>query len=235
MNYSIDFQGALDRALAPAVINPILDKHISAAINDAIKTATGYNSAFQKALNEQLAATLPHGLSLDDVAKFQQILNGAMTRLVGESNRAAIETAMRKAVVALLPDTPTVLKLSEFMATARKGLHVDGNEPFFAYLEETAWGFVHISLDKGEHPGADYGQKIKRDHAKYKAAYQLGVSKDGDVYSLKLNDKLITPSSLPDVVGSFDAALMAMYVGRTRLVIDMDDDDMQNLAAEQYD
>lgn len=234
MTYSIDFQGALDRALAPAVINPILDKHIGRAIDAVILDATGYRSEFQKALGEQLSAALPHGLGLDDVAKFQHILNGAMNRLVSESNRAAIETAMQKAVGALLPDTPTVLKLSDFMQDARSGLHVDGNEPFYAYLEETDYGFTHISLDSKERPG-DYGRTADREDAKYKAAYQLSVSKDGDVYSLRLNDKLVTPSSLPDVVGSFDAALMAMYVGRTRLEIDMDDDDMRSLSAEQYD
>lgn len=233
MTYSIDFQGALDRALAPAVINPILDKYIGKAIEDAIKEATGYRSEFQKALGEQLATAFPHGLHIDDVAKFQQVLNWSISKMVGDANRAAIEASMQKVVGLLLPDIPAIVKLSEFMNGVREGLWVDGNDPFYAYLEKSSGGYTHIYLDKNEHPGLK--SFLERDDVKYQAAYQLGVLKDGDVYSLKLKGTLITPSSMPDVVGCFDAALMAMYVGRTRLEIDMDDDGMRRLSAEQYD
>ncbi|MNL81981.1 hypothetical protein D3C87_2092390 [compost metagenome] len=71
--------------------------------------------------------------------------------------------------------------------------------------------------------------------SQYSARIRLGVNKEGDVYSLKLDGKDITPSSRPDVIGRFDTMLMAMYVGRTRLEIDMDEDDVESAASEQYD
>lgn len=70
---------------------------------------------------------------------------------------------------------------------------------------------------------------------KYSADYRIAVNKDGEVYALRLDGKDVTPKSRPDVIGSFDATLMAMYVGRTRLEIDWDDDDVRCAAKSQYD
>lgn len=233
MNITIDFEGALQRALAPESINPILDKHLKDAITRAIDEATGYRSEFQKALKEQLSAALPHGLGIDDVAKFGHILNGAIQTLVGEANKATIEAAMKKAIAHVMPDVPAVVKLSEFMEEARGGLHKDPHEAFYAFMDD-AHGFTHIYFDSDERPGSSPSYQ-SREGMKYRADYSLGVTKDGEVYSLKLNGKDVTPTSVPDVIGRFDSILMSMYVGRTKLEIDMDDDDLESLSAEQYD
>lgn len=231
MNITIDFEGAIQRALSPEALNPILDKHIKSAINSAIEDATGYRSEFQKALKEQLAEALPHGLGADDVAKFQHILNGALQSMVNEANGASIQAAMNKVLAKVMPSLPSVMKLSEFVETMRGGLHKESHEAFYAFME-CERGHTHIYFDSEERPGSP-STYAGRAEMKYRADYSLAANKDGEVYSLKLRGKEVTPASLPDVIGDFDAALMAMYVGRTRLEIDMDDDDLESESGEK--
>ena len=233
MNITIDFEGAIARALAPEALEPILDKHLKAAITSAIDDATGYRSEFQKALKTQLAETLPHGLGVDDVAKFQHILNGALQAVVGEANGATIQAAMKKVVAHVMPDMPDVMKLSEFVETMRDGLHKERHEAFYAYMERSH-GYTHIYFDAGERPSG-YSSHSDREDVKYRASHSIAITEKGEVYSLKLRGKEVTPASLPDVIGRFDASLMSMYVGRTRLEIDMDNDELESLSAEQYD
>ena len=240
MNINIDFEGAIARSLAPEALNPILDKHLKDAITSAIREATGYGSEFQKALKEQIATAMPHGLNLDDVAKFQQVLNAAMVRIVQSSNESAVNLALEKAIQTVMPDVPTVVKLSELLKDARAGFHKEQNEAFYAYFDTSSSysdGGGWLYLDAKEKPGDTlfHSTREDREERKYKANIRLGITSDGDVYALRLDGKDLTPASRPDVVGRFDSLLMAMYVGRTKIEIDMDDNDVRAAACEQYD
>ncbi|WP_039788611.1 hypothetical protein [Herbaspirillum huttiense] len=233
----IDIEKAIADTLAPEKLAPILDKHVTEAITSAISTATGYNSDFRKVLTEQLKDAMPHGLALDDVAKFQHILNGAISAAVSGANNDAVRTAIEKSVIGSIQSAPATIKLSEFMELVRDGLHVEGGAKFYAYLDSD-YGVNHLYLDKNPAPGSSTsfrGDYRSREDRKYSAAYSLAFNKEGEVYALKLDEKVITPASLPNVIGSFDALLMSMYVGRTLLVADIDDDEIESLANEQYD
>lgn len=235
MNITIDFEGALARALQPETINPILDKYIGKAISDAIEEATGYRSEFRKAITEQLKEAIPHGLRSDDAMKFAHILNTAIQKLVGEANNASITAAINRATSSLLPEIPDRMKLSKFAETMRDGLHKEAHEAFYAYMETTEYGTTYICFDQDEKPGSGGRGYDERSDMRYRADYRLAVDKEGRVYSLRFEGTNVTPTSLPNVVGEFDATIMAFYVGRTTLEIDMDDDDLQSLSAEQYE
>lgn len=234
LNITIDIERAIAQALQPEKLQPILDKHITDAITSAIRDATGYRSTFQETLKNQLAAAMPHGLALDDVAKFQHVLNGAMNRVVQECNANAVNTALEAAVKHVAPDVPAVIKMSELIEKARDGFHKEKHEAFYAYYEPSEYGGGGwLYLDSDEQPGtSSYRSRADR---KYQAEHRMGFTKEGCVYALRLDGKDITPRSLPDVIGSFDAILMAMYVGRTRLEADMDDGDVESAASAQYD
>lgn len=233
----LDLEAAIAAALTPEKLGPIIDKHVLGAITSAIQDATGYRSKFSEALREQLAAALPHGLRLDDVAKFQQVLNQSLADLVGGMNAAAINVALQKVAREALPDVPAVMKLSKLMEEARERFDKDENkEAFYALWEPGDYGGGHLYLhpDALNRSSASLYSSV-RNPSKYDAKYQLAVTKEGEVYALKLGGRQITPTSRPDVIGAFDAILMSMYVGRTRLEIDMDADEVESAAAEQYD
>lgn len=232
LKINIDLEAALAQALAPEKLQPILDKHIAEAITSAIRNATDFNSEFRKSLQAQLAEAMPHGLNLDDVAKFQHVLNGAIQSAVHAQNSGAVNTALAEAVKEVLPDVPVVVKMSELMEAARDTLLCsDTRRAFYAHFESSPGGGGWLYLDQNEKPGKGYGI----DGGKYSATYCIAFQRDGSVYALKLRDKQVTPVSRPDVISRFDATLMSMYVGRTRLEVDMDADDVEYAAREQYD
>ena len=234
LNITIDLEAAIAAALSPEKLQPILDKHVTEAITDAIRDATGYRSTFRESIKEQLASALPHGIAIDDVAKFQHVLNATVNKLVQECNNNAVHTAMDAAVKEVMPDVPAVLKMSELIQEARDGFHKEQHEGFYAYFQPSDHGGGGwLYLDSNERPGhSSYGERSDR---KYSAAHQLAFTKEGQVYSLKLRDKVVTPASRPDVISRFDSLMMAMYVGRTTLEVDMDDDDIESASGEQYD
>lgn len=219
----LDLQGLIASAVSAEKIQPLLDKAISNAIASAIQDATGYSSPFSKALKQQLSEALPHGLSIDDVAKFQHVLNAAVTDAVRGENAATINAALLKAATVVLPNVPASIKLSELLSDARASFHIEENEAFYAKYEPSEYGGGHLYLD---------GNEDTRE--KYRADIRLAFTKEGEVYSLHLDGKAVTPKSRPDAVGSFDGTLLSMYVGRTSLEIDCDADDVERAAAEQY-
>lgn len=238
INITLDLPGIIAQACAAERLQPLIDKAIGDALRSAIDDATGYRSEFRKAMAAQLAEALPHGLGVSDVAKFQHVLNTAVTKHVHEANAATVETAFGKLMKDVLPEVPEVLKLSELVELARAGFHKEPHEAFYAYWAPCTYGQGGcLYLDSGERQKQGYGggSSRSREDMKYSAKHRIAVNKEGEVYALRLEDKDVTPKSRPDVISRFDATLMAMYVGRTKLEIDWDDNDVQSAAAEQYD
>lgn len=234
LKINIDLEAALGEALSAEKLGPILQKHLTEAITSAVLDATGYRSEFRKKLTEQVAAALPHGLNLDDVVKFQHVLNKTVLEVVRCANQDAVTLALEKAVKQVMPEVPPVVKMSDLIKDAREDFHKEPTDAFFAYFEPSEYGGGWLYLDENEKPGDSYGRS-DRDSNKYRARYRLAFNKEGCVYALHLDGKDVTPSSRPDTIGSFDATLMAMYVGRSSLEVDMDPDDVESAASEQWE
>lgn len=233
---NIDLEASVAAALAPEKLQPILDKHLTEAITSAVRDATGYNSEFQKGLKEQMKQVLPHGLGIDDVVKFQQVLNASIRNVLQGANSDAITTALNACVQEALPDVPKELKLSELLEEARGGFHKEKHEAFYAFWDPSEHGGGgHLYLDDDVMPGSRYDGRGGRDGVKYSAKIRIAVTEEGEVYSMRFGGQEITPASRPTVISRFDSLLMAMYVGRTRLVVDMDDYGVQSAAGEQWD
>ena len=231
LEIELDLEKTLAAALAPEKLAPILDKHIADALNTAISDATGYRSEFRKALTAQLTEALPHGLRLEEVAKFQLVLNAALQTFVQDANNATVASAMAKVAKSAFPNIPAEVNLSDLMNMARRGFHKDDHESFYAYAEKTDYGSLHLFLDSDPEPGSrSYGSARDR---RYSAKTRLSFMEDGRVYAMKFDGENLTPASRPDVHGEFEATLLAMYVGRTTLVFDMDADDVHYAAQPQ--
>lgn len=220
----IDLPGIIKDAVTAERIKPLIDKAIAEAIKDAISDATGYRSKFREELKLQLTEAMPHGLDIDDCAKFQHMLNAAVTDAVQGENSAVVQAALRAAAKAVVPDVPARIKLSELVSEARSGFHKENHEAFYAHLEMSDYG-----------GGALYLDSDKSTREKYRADMRIAFTKDGEVYSLRLDGRDITQKSAPAAVGRFDGLLLSMYVGRTSLELDIDESDVEYAAAEQDD
>lgn len=222
---NLDLQEMISNACSAEKLQPIISKAITETVKDAIESATGYRSAFRETLKTQFAEAMPHGLNVSDVVKFQQLMNSAMNDLVLAANNNTIKTAMDAAVEKAFPNLPARIKLSELMKEARSGLHVEEGERFFACYDEGNYGCGHLFLDASDSC-----------RSKHDASIRLSFSKDsGSVYRLKLEGENITPSSRPTVIDRFDSLLMALYVGRSTLEVDIDSDEVESLSDAQDD
>lgn len=220
----LDIPAIITNACSAERIQPLVDKAISEAIKDAINDATGYRSDFRKLLQSQLSESMPHGLGIDDCAKFQQVFNRAITEAVHGANAQTIQTAMQSALKGVIPDVPQRIKMTELLNVARQGFHKESHEAFYARLKLSEYGGGWLYLDE------DDGCRNE-----YSAHMNLAFNKEGEVYALKFEGRDMTPKSLPVAVGRFDGLLLSMYVGRTSLEIDMDEDEVEYAAQPEQD
>lgn len=226
LEINLNIEDAINKALSPEKLNPLLEKAVNEALKSAIDNATGYRSEFREALEKQMKDALPHGFALDDVAKFQHVLNASMSKLVDVANNETVKAAMDKVVKSVMPDVPARVKVSELIKDARQGFLKADHEAFYAKYRESEYssGSGWLSLDEDE------GCRSERS-----AGIQLAISKNGEVYSLKMDGKQIMPSSVPNALGHFEGLLLSMYVGRTTIEMDIDADDIESLARDQSD
>ena len=224
---SLNIEESIAKAIAPEKLAPILDRHITDAISSAIKSATDYSSPFRKALEKQLADALPQGLGIDHLAKFQQVLNQTITNAVRESNTSAISVALEKAAKLSAIDAPARVKMSEIIKLYRGQLHIEDHESFYALFEPSDFGGGHLFLDEelsGHRRLGRYGSKDR-----------LAFTKEGQVYSLALDEKHITPACRPMPISKFDELALALYVGRTSIDVDLTPDQVEEAAMGQGD
>lgn len=223
LEINLNIEDAINNALMPEKLSPLLEKAVNDAIKSAIEDATGYRSEFRKAIESQLKTAMPHGLGVSDVAKFQHVLNTAMNKLVDAANNETVKTAMEKAVKSVMPDVPASIKMSDLIKAARDGFHKEDHEPFYAYYRESNYcGGGWLALDSDPDCRSEYA-----------AENHLAITKEGEVYSLKFAGKQVTPGSMPNAIGGLEGLLLSMYVGRTTIEMDIDANDIESLASEQ--
>lgn len=220
----LDLPSIIAQAVSADRIQPIVDKAVTETITSAVRSATDYSSDFRKALEAQLKEAMPHGLDIGDVAKFQLMANAAVAETVKGANAETIQAAISAGLKNVIPDVPARIKLSELMKLARDGFHKEEHEAFYAHFERTDYGYGHLYLD------SDADQTNE-----HRANLRIDFNKQGEVYAAKIDGRDITPNSIPKAIGKFDGLLLSMYVGRTSLEVDIDEDDVESLAQEQCD
>lgn len=221
---NLDLQAIISAATSAERLQPIIDKAVAEAVKDAVQSATGYRSAFREALTKQLTEAMPHGIGIDDVAKFQLMANQAVSEAVRGANAATIKAAIARGLQDVVPDVPERVKLSDLLEKAREGFHKDPHQGFWARMELTDYGYGHIYLDSDEDC-----------RSKHQARTRIDLTKEGEVYAMKLDGEELKPMCMPTVIGHWEGLLLAMYVGRTRIEIDMGDDDVEYAAHPKED
>ena len=172
LTINLDLPSIISAAVSTERLQPLVDRAIMEALKSAIDDATGYSSQFRKAVKEQLAQAMPHGLGIDDVVKFQHMFNSALAASVHTANNETIQLAMRKAMASVIPEVPTSITLSELMDEVRKGFHKDDFDEFFAELELSQYGGGWLYLDSDSSCTRTYS-----------ASTRLAFTKDGEVYA----------------------------------------------------
>lgn len=222
--FDIDLQAIVAKTMAPENIAPVLEAAITKAFKNAVDDATGYRSEFSEKLKAQLKEALPHGLAIDEVAKFQFLMNQAVTSAVHGANSETIRVAMLDAIKQVMPDVPARIKLSDLVEQAREGFHKEKHEAFYARFEAHQYGGGHLSFDGDEDCRSPYSASVR-----------LAFNEAGEVYTLYMRGGDVLPNKLPEAITRFDGLLLALYVGRSTIEVDIDEDDFRDAAEANYD
>lgn len=222
--FDIDLQAIVAKTMAPENIAPVLEAAIAKAFKSAVEDATGYRSEFSEKLKAQLKEALPHGLAIDEVAKFQFLMNQAVNSAVHDANAETIRVAMGDALKQVMPDVPARIKLSELVEKARDGLLKEKHEAFYANFEPSDHGGGYLSLDGNEDCRSPYSADVR-----------LAFNSSGEVYTLHMRGGDVLPNKLPEAITRFDGLLLALYVGRSTIEVDIDEDDVRAAAEANYD
>lgn len=223
-HFDIDLQAIVAKTMSPENIAPVLEAAITRAFKNAVEDATGYLSEFSEKLKAQLKEALPHGLAIDEVAKFQFLMNQAVTSAVHGANADTIRVAMGDALKQVMPDVPARIKLSELVEKAREGFQKEKHEAFYASFEAHQYGGGHLSLDGDEDCRSSYDSSVR-----------LAFNKEGEVYTLHMRGGDVLPNKLPEAITRFDGLLLALYVGRSTIEVDVDEDDVRAAAEANHD
>lgn len=223
-NFEIDLQAIVNKTMAPENIAPVLEAAIAKAFKSAVDDATGYRSEFSEKLKAQLKDALPSGLGIDDVAKFQHVLNAEATKAVQGMNAETVRAAMAEVVSKVMPDVPQRVKLSELLTMARDGFHKEKHEAFYAHYDPSPYGHGYLALDSNEDCSSPYS-----------ANFRLQFNEEGEVYALKFDGVDMTPTKTPTVITEIESVMMCLYTGRTTLEIDIDEDDVRDAAQGSYE
>lgn len=213
LTIDIDFNQLLQDTVNSEQLKNRVSKAMEEAIVNAITDNIGYSSPFRKKIAEQIAELLPHGLDKSDITKYQQVLNDLMLASVNSINSDTLRTALEKSHQLLIENTPPTIKLSELLEV------IDADQTLCrAELELSEKQYAHLYL---------FNNELMSYSHKYQAEIQIHCNGDGEVYSLKMDDEFITPGKPVTVITRADTLLMALYTNRTKLIIDMDADDVE--------
>ena len=232
---NLAIEEAIQKAVNAEVLGPVVEKAVFGAVKSAIEDATGYSSEFRKTMAAQLKEALPHGLGVDETAKFQFILNNAMQALIRETNTDTVTVAMSNAVKAVLPEVSKTIKVTELMEMARDSFLKEKHEAFYAHFEESEYGGGTLFLDSEERPGSSYRSHRDSTDLRHSARYRIAFNTEGECYSMRMDGTDLTMTKIPHAISHFDSALLALYVGKSVIDLDCDDGDVHALAEAQYD
>lgn len=221
LTINVDIEQAIQAALSPEKIGPAVQKAVDGCVNDALREVFGYGGDVRKALIEQFAALLPHGLSNADASRFQLVLQNTLHDTVLGEQSAALKLAVENSIKGLLQTPAPELKVSELLALYQNDLYSD-EKSFWAEVEESDYA-TYIALDRTR-PSSG---------GRHAARTQLTIGRDGRVYSVAHAGHAFTPNALPKcVISQLDSAILAMYVGRTKLVMDLTPMQIEDFARE---
>lgn len=199
---------ALAAMLAEGKMQEIIEKQVSACVLKALSDATGYGSAFQKALNAAVATALPMDLSSMNLPRY----NDAVIKVIREKMDGClfewVNKSFAESMGELLEPAPESIRLNEFVRALRKNHREHAGEgaegQLSAHTEESSHGYWSVKIEAGKYD-----------------AYDIGVTKEGAIYSIRtpLNGE-VTKKLFAGRSYGVERMLWWFYLGKTKLIME---------------
>lgn len=209
---------AIRAALSPERLQAVIEKQVGEVADKAIKSAFDTYGDFSKTVQTAIKTLVPHELSLDGAANWNHAIGQHIALRLKAVNDERIAHALNPMLDKLLATPPAELKVSELVSKAveywgeKYGKRRDGAPTITIEKHSgSTGGYWSLHMDEEE------GRSL------YACQIQLAVNKDGEVYSLKVNEQDIKTTNYAGPFFNFEAYLFQLYTGGTKLVLDEDD------------
>lgn len=216
---SIISQEALAKLFESGKVHEMIERQLESTVADIIKDTLKNYSEFGKQLRAAIESRLP--TKFDDLGMSEynhfvaKAVRAKLSALENQQWRIEIENMLDEMLRVVGPE----LKLSALAVTVRdhfQGHNYNRNDSFTFLIEESGHrdGYYRVYFD--EEP----------DKVQYRCEYQLAVTKDGEVYGCKINDSDPKKSLFVGPFYGLERLLMQLYHGNTKLIRDIDADDV---------
>jgi hypothetical protein len=217
----MDLRAALierfDAMVTASEVTKLIDKHLTKCMDDVIGDALRSYSDFGKQLKEVVAKSFAINgqLSLPEY-------NHAIIAIIQKQVEAHVNDSIEKQIAAnmaeLLETPPTEIKLSKLIEEFKQecGGRLDGGESgeITFFRDDAQGGYCHIYLDE------DKGK------SKYSCDVHIDVTKEGEVYCVKLGGQEVKKKLFVGPLYGFGKSLFQMAAAKTKIVLDVQPDDI---------
>lgn len=227
-------QASLQSMFESGKVNEMIEKQLEATIKEIIVGTLREHSDFGKALRKAIEAQLPTSFNSLDMANY----NAFIVDAVGRKLQLLASDDWRKQIEGLLDQMFEPFKgqltITEICRTMQKHFKDDitcacdgGN---FTFLVERDGSFVHLYIDEGE------------DREKYRCKYQIHARIDREageniatVYSVRVDDEDPEKKLFRGPYYGVEKLLMALFHGKTQLVVDVEHSHELDTSLSDYD
>ncbi|MFS0783587.1 hypothetical protein [Bacillus sp. 1P06AnD] len=217
-------------------VQEIVDKHVASTINDVVKDLFGNWSDFSKELKETAKEALQINFKDLNLASYNHlILKAIKDKLDDEITNQGV-AQIKNQIDGLLSDTKREYKLSDLVKELSKEIE-DLNEIGYDEYHEMS---MHV-----DDPYGSYwiGLDARNDIDEYSCKYRLHVSKEGELYSVKINDdeysrkRFIQDFDIKAVMrglSGLEETLFKIYTSGARIVVDEEKCELE-ISNPEYD
>lgn len=204
--------------VASGKIEAAIEAQLTRTINDAVQEHLRSYSDFGKQLSEAVKSALKVDLRDLGLPGYNDlILKVIRAQLDGHINTVLAEQVEQQ-MASLLQPAPAEIKLSELIKQfieekASDDCSCGGHEHISLHVGEVSHGSRWIGLD--EAPGK----------SEYSCEIRFGVSSDGGIFGLRLNDKDMGKTMFVGSIYGFERSLFQLSVAGTKVIIDGDSED----------
>lgn len=215
---------SLSKMESEGKVQAIVEKHVESTVNDVVKDLFGNWSDFSKELKNKAKEALQINFDELNLSTYNHLILQAIKDKLDDEITTQGVNQIKNQIEGLLSDTKREYKLSELVKELTQ--EIEG-------IDEIGYDEYHEMTLHVDDPYGSYwiGMDAKNDIGEYSCKYRLHVSKEGTVYSVKINEeeysrkRSIDEFDLKAVMkglSGLEETLFKIYASGAKLIIDED-------------
>lgn len=235
INVNEIFENKLNELESENFVENIISESIENSIKKAVTEAfTNYRT--KNKIEEKIQKEIDKSLDVLDFSSYNQFMVNKLQKMISMAKDVDLTDKIKSMLDTFIKPQKNEIKLSDLMEEYRESLLKDSYED---YEYEDCFGFIldesfslstHIYIDEKIDIG--YGARVK---SKYNYKYQITIdNKTRTIEKLEI-DGDDTDSILKfGFLDSFEGKLVRAYFNKTKIDIDIDEDEVDTTLYEEY-